>query len=106
MLEIVINYTMQRRHASEAAEGKQRSLLPLGMLCIGVDSGWFLMELCESRRNRVCVPGHVCKWKWGRLFFILFSYLSAVLGLSCCTTSLWHEGSFLQHVGSSSLTRD
>ena len=62
MLEIVINYTMQRSHTSEAAEGKQRSLLPLGMLCIGVESlAGFRWNFVKAEETE-CVCLDVCAW--------------------------------------------
>lgn len=73
VLEIVVNYIMETRHTSEAAEGRQRYLSPEEASGNALHGrwifGWFLMELCKSRGDGECVPGHVCmcKSRWGHL---------------------------------------
>ena len=88
MLEIVINYTMQRSHTSEAAEGKQRSLLPLGMLCIGVESlAGFRWNFVKAEETEcVCLDMCACASGGGGICFLLclVSYqLCWVLGVAC-----------------------
>ena len=39
-------------------------------------------------------------------FFLMIFIYFAVLDLGCDTVFVWHENFWLQHVGSSSLTRD
>ena len=88
---------MQRRHISEAAEGKQRSLLPLGRLCMRVESlaGFWWNFVKAEEMECVCLHMCVCASGGGGICFLFYLVIFWLhWALVAAYSSLWHEGSF------------